>query len=155
VSVLVTSAHASLARHDRIRAGELLTEAENEALKCEPSAERAQALLSVANSFTSFDTVRAFEVMQSAIKGLNQVLLAADSSAPQPANGSVYAAGLEGTLSSLARADFDRALLLAQQLNSKDASIIAQLAVCGGGLSVEPKHESAESDGFGEAPNPR
>jgi hypothetical protein len=155
LSVLVTSALASLARHDRTRAAELLTETENEALKAEPSAERAQTLLAVANSFTTFDTVRAFEVMQSAIKGLNQVLLAADSSSPPPVNDNLYRRGLEGTLSSLARADFDRALLLAQQLNSKDASIIAQLAVCGGGLSLEPKHESAESDGLGEAPNPR
>jgi hypothetical protein len=133
VSVLVTTALASLARHDRVRAAELLTEAENEALKCERSPERAQALLSVANSFASFDTVRAFEVMQSAIKGLNQILLAADPSSPPPTGSNLYSRGLEGTLSSLARADFDRALLLAQQLNSKDASIIAQLAVCGGG----------------------
>ena len=155
LSVVVTAALASLARHDRTRAAELLTETENEALKAEPSPERAQTLLAVANSFTSFDTVRAFEVMQSAIKGLNQVFLAADSSAPPPMNDNLYHRGLEGTLSSLARADFDRALLLAQQLNSKDASIIAQLAVCGGGLSVEPKYESAESDGLGEAPNPR
>ncbi|HEV8482439.1 MAG TPA: hypothetical protein VGV87_02680 [Blastocatellia bacterium] len=154
VGVLVASALAALARRDRVRAGELLTEGENEALKAEPSAERAQSLLAVANSFASFDTVRAFEVMQSAIKGLNQVLLAADSPSP-PANDNLYHLGLEGTLSSLARADFDRALLLAQQLNSKDASIIAQLAVCGGGLSGEPKHEPAESDGLAEAPNPR
>jgi tetratricopeptide (TPR) repeat protein len=154
-SVLVTAALESLARHDRTRAAELLTETENEALKAEPSPERAQTLLAVANSFASFDMVRAFEVMQSAIKGLNQVLLAADSSSPPPVNDNLYRRGLEGTLSSLARSDFDRALLLAQQLNSKDASIIAQLAVCGGGLSVEPKHESAESDGLGEAPNPR
>jgi hypothetical protein len=77
-------------------------------------------------------------------------------SAPRPqANDTLYQPGLEGTLSSLARTDFDRALLLAQQLNSKDASIIAQLAVCGGGLSGEPKHDSAESDALGESPNPR
>ncbi len=154
LGVLVTSALASLARHDRIRAAELLTEAESEALKAEPSGERVQALLAVANSFASFDTVRAFEVMQSAIKGLNQVLLSPDSPSRPPGNDNLYHLALEGTLSSLARADFDRALLLAQQLNSKDASIIAQLAVCGGGLSGEPKHESAESEVLVEAPNP-
>ena len=153
LGVLVTTALASLARHDRIRAAELLTEAESEALKADASGERAQTLLAVANSFASFDTVRAFEVMQSAIKGINQALLSADSSS-RPGNENLYQPGLEGTLSSLARADFDRALLLAQQLNSNDASIMAQLAVCGGGLTGEPKHETMESDVIGESPNP-
>jgi hypothetical protein len=151
VSLLVRAATASLDCRNRVRAGELLNEAENVALKAAASLERAQALLAVVDSFASFDTIRAFEVMQSAVKSINQLLSAPEETRPgtaseQLGNGDFYHLGLEETLASLARADFEGALLLARQLDSRDASVIAQLAVCGGGLSAESKPESTGED---------
>jgi hypothetical protein len=143
-ALLVAAAGAALAAPDRVRATELLNEAEVVGLKTERPIERAHAMLTVANSFAGFDTVRAFEVMQSAVRSLNQAFLAPDdlkqpADAPQLGNSTLYRLGLEETLASLARADFDGALLLAQQLSSKDASVIAQLAVCDGGLDTDAR----------------
>lgn len=159
VSVLVRAATVALDCRNRVRAAELLNEAEIVALKDAPSLERAQALLAVVDSFTSFDMIRAFEVMQSAVKSLNQVLSLPEdarqaAASQQLGNNDLYHLGLEETLASLAKADFDGALLLARQLDSKDASLIAQLAVCGGGLSGDSKHESAAGEGAGAGLDP-
>lgn len=136
VSVLVKLAGAALASRDRVRAVELLDEAEAEAIKAQPSVARAQSLLTIVSSFSAVDTVRAFEVMQTAIKSINEI--------PAPAD--LYNLNFESTLAVLAQTDFDRALLLAQQLTIKDASLIAQLAVCRGGLARALETEHAAGD---------
>ncbi|HZM85029.1 MAG TPA: hypothetical protein VFF31_00605, partial [Blastocatellia bacterium] len=46
----------------------------------------------------------------------------------------LFATRFDSTLAALATADFDGALALARQLPGEEASVIAQLAVCGGGL---------------------
>ena len=53
--------------------------------------------------------------------------------------------GLRGAtiLAALAKADFDSALALARQLPGDEAPVIAQLAVCGGGLTLLPSRERA------------
>ncbi|HSE98136.1 MAG TPA: hypothetical protein VLD57_07725 [Blastocatellia bacterium] len=140
VGVLVKLAGAALASKDSARATELLNEAEREALRADPQLARAKALLTIAASFSAFDVLRAFEVMQSAVKSINGIFparrTAEDMSAPATNADhrldELYYLDFEGTLSTLARADFDRALLLAQQLTIKEASLIAQLAVCRG-----------------------
>jgi len=58
----------------------------------------------------------------------------------------LYAASFERTLAALARADFDRALLLAQQLAGEEPSVIAQLAVCRGGLVEKLPSDSQTSE---------
>ena len=154
VSLLVRAAMASIDCQNRVRAAELLNEAESVALRAVPSLERVQSLLAVVDSFASFDTIRAFEVMQSAVKSLNQVLSLTEDTRQGPGNGELYHLGLEETLASLARADFDGALLMARQLDRRDASVIAQLAVCGGGLGGDAKHESAAGEDAGTGLNP-
>ena len=151
-SILVRAAQAALSRNNRSRAGELLNDAENEASKIESFVDRSQSLLNVVNAFTGFDAVRAFEVMQSAVRAINQAQMATDdarqsATVPRLGAGDIYSLTLEETLASLGQADFDRALLLAQQLNSKDASVIAQLAVCGGGLDRATKGTSLDAEG--------
>jgi hypothetical protein len=49
-------------------------------------------------------------------------------------------------LATLGKADFDRALVLAQQLDPEEASLIAQLAVCRGGLTEKPPSERSAGD---------
>ena len=153
VSALVKLAGAALASRDRVRAIELLDEAEAEAIKAQPTVARAQSLLTIVSSFSAVDTVRAFEVMQSAIKSINEIPSPAGQKRftgnQQPdvvatASADLYNLNFESTLSVLAQTDFDRALLLAQQLTIKDASLIAQLAVCRGGLARAPETEHAE-----------
>jgi hypothetical protein len=138
-----------------VRAIELLDEAEAEAIKAQPSFVRAQSLLTIVGSFSAVDTVRAFEVMQTAIKSINDIPAPGDqkqfaNDRPQPAaalkSAELYNLNFESTLAVLAQTDFDRALLLAQQLTIKDASLIAQLAVCRGGLARTPEREHATDD---------
>jgi hypothetical protein len=156
VGVLVKLAGAALASGDRARAAELLNEAEKEAIGAAPHLARARALLTIAASFSSFDVLRAFEVMQSVVKAINGISPASEASqeslAPAAASratpklGELYHLDFESTLSALARADFDRALILAQQLTIKEASLIAQLAVCRGAISGSPTDTQSAVD---------
>jgi hypothetical protein len=154
VSVLIRLAGAALAANDRARATELLNDAEREALKAQPSIARANALLTIVGSFSGFDTLRGFEVMQTAVKSINEISLPSEEAkhtASAPAQGKatalksdkLYDLNFESTLSVLARADFDRALILAQQLTGKETAVIAQLAVCRGGLTNTLSKEQA------------
>jgi hypothetical protein len=155
VGVLIRLAGAALAARDRARATELLNEAEREAARSEPSLQRVEALLTVVSRFASFDAVRAFEVMQTAVKSLNGIvaprqkshLLAGDQTASSPSSDELYRLDFEGTLSVLARVDFDRALLMAEQLADREASLVAQLAVCRGGMGRATKGQAADDAG--------
>jgi hypothetical protein len=155
VAALVKLAGAALASRDRVRAIELLDEAEAEVIKGQPSVARAQSLLTIVGSFSALDTVRAFEVMQTAIKSINDIpapggqkRVAGDQQAGAAAlnREDLFNLNFESTLAVLAQTDFDRALLLAQQLTIKDASLIAQLAVCRGGLARAPDVEHVADD---------
>jgi hypothetical protein len=150
MSLLVKLASAALASGDKAKAAELLDEAEAEANKGLPSLVRAQALLTVVASFSAFDSLRAFDVMQTAVKAINDLPgQSAFRGAPAPAQaqsegtanqdagfgGISYRLNFDSTLGELARADYDRALLLARGLIRKEVSIRAQLAACRGGLA--------------------
>lgn len=152
VGVLVRLAGAAISAKDRVRATELLNQAEREALKMSPSVARSQTLLTIVSSLSAFDVLRAFEVMQATVKAINSAgVTEEENTAPRvaPVKGAdLYHLNFEGTLAVLARADFDRALLLAEQLASNEISVIAQLAVCRGGLAHSPaiRHAADEEE---------
>lgn len=144
--VVVMLANAALVSRNEVRAIELL----NEAASCSaraPLIDRAQSLIKIAGVFAVFDEVRSFETLQSAIKTVNETVKRQQDSKDEQASATktnctrgcalddLNAASLERTLAALAKSDFDRALSLAQQLSAQDASIVAQLAVCKGGLA--------------------
>jgi len=152
IDALVMLSSTSLASRDRVRATELLNEAEGYAVKSRPSEGRARSLLKIVSSFSAFDSVRGFEVMQTAVKAINEISdqQTEDKQSPKPAEkfrlDELYDANFESTLAVLARADFERALLLAQQLDVKETSLAAQLAVCHGGLANELRKEQAQAE---------
>jgi hypothetical protein len=159
VEALVMLSGAMLASKDRVRATELLNEAESYLLKAQSSPSRAHSLLKVASSFSTFDVVRGFEVMQTAVKAINEVSARQEGDKRQPplvaseANDTgsfklseLYDSEFESTLTVLARADFDRALLLAQQLSGKDTSVVAQIAVCRGALAIQSARDQSAED---------
>ena len=156
VEALVTLSGAVLASKDRVRATELLNEAEGYSVKARPTPSRAHSLLKIASSFSAFDVVRGFEVMQTAVKAINEASArpedgkraqppeaSAANDARQMKLGELYDSELESTLAVLARADFDRALLLAQQLSGKDTSVVAQIAVCRGALATQTARDQS------------
>jgi hypothetical protein len=138
IEALVRIAGAALALKDKVRATELLNEAEVESMKLPARAARSRILLSVASSFSAFDLQRSFEVLQGAVKSLNGLPPAPEAEKKRQAAGfdELYQMGFESTFAALARKDFDRALFLAQQLSDEETSVLAQLAVCRGGLSA-------------------
>lgn len=157
--LLVMLSSVLFASKDGARAVELLSEAETASLKTAASIERARSLVKIAGGFSAFDTLRGFEALQSAVKTINDISKQQESSKVEPAAAStratagqaftleeLYAASFERTLAALARADFDRALSLAQQLAGEEASVIAQLAVCRGGLVETPPAERSAGD---------
>jgi hypothetical protein len=156
VEALVTLSGAVLASKDRVRATELLNEAESYSVKALPTPSRAHSLLKIASSFSAFDVVRGFEVMQTAVKAINEASArpeggkrgqSPDASGADDTRqiklAEPYDSELESTLAVLARADFDRALLLAQQLSGKDTSVVAQIAVCRGALATQAARDQS------------
>lgn len=150
VELLVMLGGAARASKDTARAVELLNEAAAYSLKARPTLDRARSLVKIASSFSAFDTLRSFEVLQSAVKAINDLSKQQEDSkeelsAPGTRAKIIQAFALEelnatfeSTLAALAKADFESALALARQLPSEEASVIAQLAACGGGLAAKP-----------------
>jgi hypothetical protein len=159
VDALVTLAGAALRSGIISRATEILNEAEKVASGLRPLEARALCIWKVAGVFSSFDMVRGFEVTQAAVKAVNDAvrlvdngsLLSLDAGEGSEAPGKMsldqlHEAGLEQVLTALARSDFERALYLAQQIATKETSVVAQLAVCRGGLSQQSAQLSPQSD---------
>jgi hypothetical protein len=157
--LLVLLSSAARVSKDSVRAVDLLNEAESCSAKQGPSIERAQSLVKIAGGFSAFDTGRSFEVLQSAVKAINEIIKRPEGSKDdQSASGTrpkvdqavtlddLDGASFERTLVALGKADFDRALSLAQQLTGEEAPVIAQLAVCRGGI-VEYRQSERSTGG--------
>jgi hypothetical protein len=153
IELLALLSSAARASKDNMRAAELLDEAAACSLRAPPTLERARSLVMIASSFSSFDMVRSFEVLQSAVRAVNDLVKQEESKADTLASGArpknapaftvdeLYASSFDSTLATLAKSDFDGALALARQLPGEEASLIAQLAVCGGGLAERTSRE--------------
>jgi hypothetical protein len=145
-----------LANKDSSRASELLDEIEKWLSKADNGPRKAEALLKISRTAASYDPLRGFEFMQAAVKAINVADF--DLEAQKKAFGEGKYAKLmipltidrldfQPGFSLLAKADFDRSVLLAQSLEKKEALLMSQLAVCHGILSVSlsQKSESKET----------
>lgn len=124
------------------RASEILTDAEQMIRKADEGAQKAQAMLIITEIETRLDPMHGFDVMEATIKAFNDAdFKTDDKTKPVPSVGFNLSAMLTKafkletpdfapSFSLLARADFNRALLLAQTLKRKDRAVLAQLAVC-------------------------
>jgi|GEM_PF-4154149 len=132
---------------DRPRATSMLEESERRASTIEDPIERAWGLKMLAGIGGRIDSSRAFEKMSLAVAEFNHAGFVAEWEKTQhietPAGISmkILQSGLSGLLddgdfTSLGRIDLDRALMLAEQLQLKEASALAQLAACRGALSI-------------------
>ncbi|MEK6303760.1 MAG: hypothetical protein AABO41_23895 [Acidobacteriota bacterium] len=168
VESLVVLASSALASKNRARAIEILNEAESTSAKLRAPAARMFSLLKVAATVSGFDALRGFEMMQSVVKAINEAgnqqrepkqtgsaKTPASNDLPTSTSAESYTPALEGTLVVLARADFERALLLAQQIEAKEAAVAAQLAVCRGALTAKPPSSlSTTADDVEASANP-
>lgn len=133
-------AEGVLKNGDRTRAVELLDEAAQRAASADNTAGKLRALLGIANLYANFDPMRGFEIAADAVKTANRV----PSYSPDQAqltrvfssrgSTSISTEDVEGfdlgkTLAALARADFDRAIALAQSLESKPLKLTTLVAI--------------------------
>jgi|GEM_PF-1840118 len=148
-------AGAALKEKDRARAVELLDEATQRANAADNTPEKLRALVGIANLFASFDPPRGFEVAADAVRAANKIpnysldqpqlvrsLAQRSGHGSHVSNSNVEGFDLGKTLQLLARADFDRALLLAQSLESKPLKLSAVIAVAS---SVFEKKQMAQA----------
>ena len=135
---------------DKGRAAEMLSEANRRAGKTENGVERALELISLARAAGGIDTNRGFEEMRLAIDALNNAGITPEwekyeetETASVGERGKTIIrvnVGLGALFGNpdfqwLGNVDFDRGLVLAQQVQVREASAIAQLAVCRGALT--------------------
>ena len=147
---LFSSLIAATFRRDKARAMRTLDQAERLASSVETPMERARALMMLAGATARVDAGRAFEKMEMAIAELNRAGLAAewekyqeveatgggekDNSSRKISMGAGFMLN-DPDFQSLGGENFDRALILAQQVQVQTASALAQLAVCRGALA--------------------
>ncbi|MDQ1557910.1 MAG: hypothetical protein QOD32_970 [Pyrinomonadaceae bacterium] len=129
-------------KKDTARAAEVLAEARQSIAKADEGAAKAQAWLIVAEIETRLDPARGFEGMEATVKAFNSIVPDASGEVkPAPGAGFVLSSMLTKlfkleqpdfapSFSLLARADFERAVQLAQTLKQQDLSVQAQLAAC-------------------------
>jgi hypothetical protein len=136
VNYLTKIAALYVEQNEPERARQILKEAEK-MLPETGDADSASLKVKVANVAASLQPEWGFTAMKIAVEAVNQATLAHD-----PSRGGIgYGAGkinfpdrfsYEQGFKTLARADFTRALQLTKSLQSKEASLLAQLAVCKG-----------------------
>ena len=114
------------------RAMGILDEAHASIGKCEDGLEKVRGLLIIVDAASRIDVRRAFAVLQSLVGAINKVEARtefAGSEAMQPGTTMLNLDFSKG-ITELARADFDRTVLLAQSIERKDVSAFIQIALC-------------------------
>jgi hypothetical protein len=136
-----------LVRSDRVRALQMLAEAERLTLSIEDGVLRARRLMVLAGTASRVDSNRGFDEMKLAVTEFNRAGFApeweryreAQSINEADKNPRLTNIGLSSLndrdLESLGSKDFSRALAVAREIQMKEASALAQLAVCRGALS--------------------
>lgn len=134
-TLLVQVAHAAGARGDAAYAESSLASALRESLREPKTAPRLQALMSIVAGFTTLDAMRGFETLETAIEAINKAMRSIDAATPGKQPPSPVSLNFDATFGRLAGEDFDRALLLAGRFDPRGHRLLAELAVCRGGLS--------------------
>jgi len=135
------TASAALKAKDQARATELLEESLRRTRSAHDSRERTNALFGIANTFSSFDTLRGFEVAAEAVQAANSMrdfdieknyierVLGSNGKVGIRMSSNVDRFDVGKTLEMLGHADFERSVLLAQSLSNKAVKITAIMAV--------------------------
>lgn len=104
----------------------------------EDGSEKDDQLVGIANLGAQIDPKTGFGFMRSAVDAINAARDHFDGGYGVGMGGKVSLSGwydYEDGFAALARADFDRALSLAQAITAKESSLMAQIAVCRGALT--------------------
>lgn len=139
----VTLAQALRGRKGAIKAIEILLIARQSLNAEKESAEKAQAMLTLAEAITEFDPDRGFEFAQAAIETFNLK----DNKDASPLGEAGYAEPeLAQVLTRLSRYNFARAWNLALSIGNRQMAWFTKLAVCRGLLDEESETEKASQN---------
>ncbi|HXG64668.1 MAG TPA: hypothetical protein VNO70_06145 [Blastocatellia bacterium] len=134
--LLIAIADRFAAKKEYEKARWLLREAEKLISKATDARDNAHALILIADVAVSIDPSLGFQAMKSAVEADNHITRSNDFGHGIGEDGKIILGMTRfdrgQSFSLLARADFNRALQLAQQIRDKEASVVAQLAVCRG-----------------------
>jgi hypothetical protein len=139
-TAFVTLAQALRGRKGAIKAIEILLVARQSLNAEEESAEKAQAMLTLAEAITELEPDRGFEFAQAAIETFNSTDSKNESA---PGEAGYEEPELGQVLTRLSRCDFARAWNLALGINNHQRAWFTKLAVCRGSLDEEPAVEKA------------
>ena len=130
-------------KRDLARAAEMLDDAEKSLSKANQTPQKASALLSLTAAAAKIDASHGFNILKTAVETINRTDFDPASFGEldmlrSAANGSLMsgmvAFKFDSSFAPLARADYQRALLLAQTIEKKELSVPAQVSVCRGAL---------------------
>jgi len=144
-------ARIALADKDQVRAQNLLAEAARRAVAADNTPEKLRALLGLVSLYSRFDSPRGFDLAGEAVRtankiqnyGPDQARLVRSLETPGGKGLSISVENTEEfdlgkTLASLAGADFERALLLAQSLENKPLGLTAVISVAASVFEKKP-----------------
>lgn len=144
--LLASVASAAFSSEDRVRAIELLDDAERVAVKADDSPAKVRALVAVSALYQKIDADRGFNVVSEALKSISRLKrpYADDPNLVREVEAKDFRANytaptlafsLDRTLGQLASSDFDRALLLAESMEDKPLRASLVISVAGSVLS--------------------
>lgn len=118
-----------IAKKDFQRATEILSEIERWLEASAEDSKKAKGLLDVAGLVAGFDPMRGFDLTKLAVKAIN------NTDFKPPANKmevhiKIDSLDFARAFAPLARADFERALLVAESIQKKEAAVLAQVEIC-------------------------
>ena len=148
-------ARIALANKDQVKAQSLLVEAEQKALAAENTPEKLRALVGLIGLYARFDSLHGFDLANEAVRTANKTQnydtdrarLIRNLETPSGKSLSVSVENTEEfdlgkTLASLAKADFEQALLLAQSLEDKRLGLMAVISVAASVFDKKPAEQT-------------
>lgn len=146
IMIFAKLARALYQNKNATRALEIINEVEQSLVKADPGPEQVIALLNIAGVAAEIDAARGFEITKSAVEAINRADKALNQNSNAAAVATMNRLNFEPSFSALARANFDRALLLAQSLEKREFVVRAQLAVCRGVLIALLEAKAKETE---------
>jgi len=115
--------------------------------------DKARTMLGVANVAVRFDLLRGIAVTRAAVDAMNRAEIGGKSGGRRSETSpiSFTSFNFDASFPILARADVYGTLLLAQTIQKKELSVLAQLAICYGLLN-KPREAAPNKNPKGSAP---
>lgn len=137
-----------IAKKDFQRATEVIQDIQSWLGKLSNNPQKVRGLLSIAATAASFDSLQGFEILRLAVTAIDNVDNAEFTTKQKYiANNYEIPITLEmleftKSFGVLAHSDFERAVLIAQSIKNKDASVLAQVGICQSILSSKSLNSS-------------